>query len=625
MPDGPIAPGPRVEADGSVTFTVWAPRAGDVELYLVDAGEVLPMKPRERGYYFLRTDRAGPGTPYLFRLDGTDYPDPASRSQPDGVHGPSRVVDFSLVEWHDEEFVPHDLADLVIYEMHVGTFTPEGTIAAAAQRLPQLAELGITAVEVMPVAEFPGRRNWGYDGVSLYAADSSYGGPLAFARFVDAAHAAGLSVLLDLVFNHFGPEGNYSGRFGDYTTGKYRSPWGDAVNVDGPGSDEVRAFFFGCAEHWLVDCHVDGFRLDAIHEIHDESAIPFLSQLSDRVARIGEETGRPRLLIAESGLNDRRVVEPTDRGGRGMDAAWSDDFHHAIHSHVTGETEGYYADFGPIEQVARAVELGWCLAWDYSNAHRRHHGNDPSSLPRRRFVFCTQNHDQVGNRMLGERLRSLAGPSADRAARALGLLVPYVPLVFMGQEYGEERPFLYFVDHTDPDLLEATRKGRAREFAAFASQGTPPDPGAEETFRRSVLDWPGAYGALVAGENQDARPAGAYANGGPADELALTRALLALRRRYDCFRPGRAGEPEVEPRSWSSQSCVVVDLRGPSTRALVVANLGTQPATVELAGRRLNGAGAALEVVLSLDESHLEGALVTEGTLLALGGWGVVA
>jgi len=606
MRDGPIVPGPRVEADGSVTFTVWAPRSGDVELYLVDADEALPMEPTERGYYRLHTDRAGADTRYFFRLDGTDYPDPASRSQPDGVHGPSRVVDFSLVEWHDDDFVPHDLADLVIYEVHVGTFTPEGTLAAAAQRLPQLAELGITAVEVMPVAEFPGRRNWGYDGVSLYAADSSYGGSLAFARFVDAAHAAGLSVLLDLVFNHFGPEGNYSGRFGDYTTEKYRSPWGDAVNVDGPGSDEVRAFFFGCAEHWLGDCHVDGFRLDAIHEIHDESAVAFLSQLSERVARIGEETGRSRLLIAESGLNDRRVVEPTDRGGRGMDAAWSDDFHHAIHSHLTGETEGYYADFGPIEQVARAVELGWCLAWDYSVAHRRHHGNDPSSLPRRSFVFCTQNHDQVGNRMLGERLRSLAGPPADRAARALLLLVPYVPLVFMGQEYGEERPFLYFIDHTDPDLLDATRKGRAREFADFASQGSPPDPGAEETFRRSVLDWPGAH-----------------ASAGPAEELALTRALLALRRRYDCFRPARAGEPEVEPRAWSSQNCVVVDLRGPRTRALVVANLGAQPATVELGGRRADG--AALEVVFSLDESLVEGTLVTEGTLLALGGWGVVA
>lgn len=599
MSDDPVVLGPLVEPDGSVTFTVWAPRAGDVELRLPDADLTLAMEPLERGYHTVRTDRAGAGTRYFYRLDGSDYPDPASRFQPEGVHGPSQVVDFSVLDWHDGGFAPHDLADLVIYELHVGTFTAEGTFAAAAARLPRLAALGVTAVELMPIAEFPGRRNWGYDGVSLYAADSSYGGPLEFARFVDAAHAAGLSVLLDLVFNHFGPEGNYSGRFGDYTTAKYRTPWGDAVNVDGPGSDEVRAFYFGCVDHWLVDCHVDGFRLDAIHEIHDESAVPFLAQLGDRVARVSEETGRRRLLIAESGLNDRRVVEPVARGGLGMDAAWADDFHHAIHSHVTGETEGYYADFGPIDRIARAVELGWCLAWDYSVAHRRHHGNDPSSLPRRSFVFCTQNHDQVGNRMLGDRFRTLAGAPADRAARALLLLAPYVPLLFMGQEYGERRPFLYFVDHTDDGLLEATREGRAREFADFAEQGTPPDPGAEETFRRSVLDPPL----------------------GPDEDLDLTRTLLAIRRRYDCFRPGPEGRPDVEPRAFSSGDSVVFDLRGPTTRGLVAANLSARPATVELAP----GAGTAREVVFSLDPSIHEGSLVGEGAALALGAWGVVA
>ncbi len=632
MSDRPIVPGPLVEADGSVTFTVWAPRADEVELHLVDPDVVLPMRPLDRGYRTVHTDRAGAGSRYFFRLDGTDFPDPASRSQPDGVHGASQVVDFSLVEWHDDGFEPHDLADLVIYELHVGTFTADGTFEAAARRLPQLAALGVTAVEIMPVAEFAGRRNWGYDGVSLYAADSSYGGPLEFARFVDAAHAAGLSVLLDLVFNHFGPEGNYSGRFGEYSTERYRSPWGAAVNFDGPGSDEVRAFFFGCAEHWLVDCHVDGFRLDAIHEIHDESAVPFLSELSDLVARVGARTVRRRLLIAESGLNDRRVVEPTDRGGRGMDAAWADDFHHAIHSHLTGETDGYYADFGPVEQIARAVELGWCLAWDYSIAHERHHGNDPSRLPRRSFVFCTQNHDQVGNRMLGDRLRSLAGSEADRAARALLLLAPYVPLLFMGQEYGEGRPFLYFVDHTDADLLEATRKGRAREFADFASQGTPPDPGAEETFRRCVLDWPAAY---------PGRPAygAATTDGAPGagDELDLTRTLIALRRRYDCFRPGGTGGPDVEPRATASGDCVVYDLTGPTSRGLVAANLSGNPATATLVGRasgpanststgsRVDGAGGAFEVVVSLDETISEGSLVTEGASLALGAWGVVA
>ena len=557
-------PGARIGGDG-VTFRLWAPQANSVELYLPDDNAVLPMEHGDHGYHTVHAPRARAGSRYFFRRDGADYPDPASRFQPEGVHGPSQVVDFSTVPWTDRGFEPPSLSSLAIYELHIGTFTPEGTFAAAAARLPELAELGVTAVEVMPIAEFSGRRNWGYDGVALYAAESSYGGPLEFARFVNTAHEAGIAVLLDVVFNHFGPEGNYSGQFGPYLTDRYHSPWGDAVNVDGPGSDEVREFFHGCLRHWMEDCHVDGFRLDAIEQIHDESAVPFLAQLTARVEEYGRTAGKRHLVMAESDLNDRRVVLPRDAGGFGMDAAWSDDFHHAVHAHLTGERNGYYADFGTPELIARAIERGWCYAWDYSVARDRHHSNDPSSVRTGALVFCTQNHDQVGNRMLGERLRTLVGSDAERAARALLLLLPYVPLIFMGQEYGEERPFLYFVDHRDEELLRATRDGRAREFAAFHAAGTPPDPGAPETRERSVLEW-----------------------SAPGEELALTRKLLSLRRQYDCFRPAPPDEPDVARTARCQGNTLVVRLDGTRSSGLIITNLSdtaavlTPPATASL-------------------------------------------
>lgn len=589
-----MSPGARVDSDGSVSFALWAPRLEHVDLRLVDDDVTIPMERGDRGSFSLRTDRAQPGSRYLFRTPAGEFPDPASRSQPEGVHGPSEVVDFRELSWADAGFEPPPSSRLVVYELHVGTFTPAGTFAAAASRMRELAALGITAVEVMPIAEFAGGRNWGYDGVALYAADSSYGGPLEFARFVDAAHAAGVAVLLDVVFNHFGPEGNYSGQFGNYTSDRYRTPWGDAVNLDGPGSDEVREFFHGCLDHWMRDCHVDGFRLDAIHEIHDESAVPFLSELTERVKAFGRRSGRRKIVIAESDLNDRRVVEPCDGGGRGMDAAWTDDFHHAVHAHLTGERNGYYADFGGVERIARAIEEGWCYSWDYSAARGRRHGNSPAGLPTRAFVFCTQNHDQVGNRMLGERLRTLAGAPAERAARAILLLSPYVPLLFMGQEYGEERPFLYFVDHTDPDLLAATREGRKREFAAFHASGAPPDPGALETVAASVLE---------PAEN---------------DDLRLTRDLLALRRAHDCFRPADHGEPEVDRRARTIGDTLVVELRGSTRGGLVAANLG--------AGESNEARPSAdAEVVFSLAPRVPVGSLVEPGQSLRLEPYEVVA
>lgn len=574
------------------------------------------------GYHTVTTDRIGAGGHYQFRKDGALYPDPASRFQPDGVHGPSRLVDFRTVPWTDSGFAPPTPGSLVFYELHVGTFTKEGTFATAAARLGHLAGLGVTAVEIMPISEFAGTRNWGYDGVAPYAADSSYGGPLEFAAFVDAAHNAGIAVFLDIVFNHFGPEGNYTGQFGDYQTHKYQSPWGKAVNFDGTGSDEVRSFFIGAADHWMRNCHVDGFRLDAIHEIHDESGVPFLAELTEHVERFSRESGKSHLVIAESDLNDRRVVLSRDSGGLGMHGAWADDFHHAVHAHLTGERNGYYVDFGGVGAVAEAIVRGWCYSWDYSVARQRHHGTDPSGLPTGAFVFCTQNHDQVGNRMLGERLRTLVGPRADRAARTILLLMPYVPLLFMGQEYGEDRPFLYFVDHRDPDLLTGTREGRKREFAAFHASGKPPDPGSPETFRRSILSWPI--------DNPEADHTEAE------DELGLTRHLLGIRRKYDCFRPAMPPDSEVARTAWTADETIMIQLDGPRHSALLVANLGN--AVSESTPDRIasmdphNASGAprrplpeSLEIVVDLRSDSTKRDAVVPGDIMRLGPFELVA
>jgi maltooligosyltrehalose trehalohydrolase len=529
------------------------------------AESYVPMHPVGRGY-FEATAAAPAGSRYTFRVDGDrEFPDPASQYQPDGVHEASEVVDHTKFEWSDRDFVPPPLNQYVVYELHVGAFTPEGTLDAAAARLPQLRDLGINAVEVMPLAQFPGSRNWGYDGVYPYAVQSSYGGPDAFRRFVDASHEVGIAVILDVVYNHLGPEGNYCAQYGDYFTDRYRTPWGAAVNVDGSGSDEVRSFFTNNLIHWMDRYHVDAFRLDAVHQIHDESAVPFLSDLSRAVRGFSEASGKPHYIIAESDLNDRRIVAPYDSGGLGLDSSWSDDFHHAVHACLTGERRGYYADFGEVDHVARALTQGWSYAWDYSVHRERRHGNSPTGLPSRAFVFCTQNHDQVGNRMLGERLRALAGVGADRLARSLLLLAPYVPLIFMGQEYGEDRPFLYFVDHGDPELLQATREGRRREFAEFHGAGAIPDPGARETLEHSTLDW----------ESRE--------RGDHADDLRLTRRLLSLRREYDCFRPAPIDGVDPQRSSHVAGQLLVAEFRGERHLGLVVANFSEASRTTTVA------------------------------------------
>ena len=440
------------------------------------------------GYHRVVADKIRPATRYLYRLNNSlEYPDPASRLQPEGVQSPSQVVDLRPFEWTDSDWKGIPLEDTVFYELHVGTFTEEGTFAALIPHLDRLADLGVNTIELMPIAQFPGTRNWGYDGVYPFAIQNNYGSPRDLQKLVDSAHARKLSVALDVVYNHLGPEGNYLGEYGPYFTDRYRTPWGAALNFDGPDSDEVRYFFIQNALYWLQEFHIDALRLDAIHGIFDASAFPFLAELSKAVNSLSADLGRKVHLIAESDLNDARVVRPTEHGGFGMDAQWSDDFHHSLHSLLTGERTGYYIDFGCLRHLATTLKNGWYYAGQYSQHRRRRHGNSPSGLKRTHFVVCDQNHDQVGNRALGERLSQLVSFEGLKLAAGITLLSPFVPLLFMGEEYGETTPFQYFTSHTDPQLAEAVRRGRKEDFLAFDWKGDVPDPQAESTFAASKL------------------------------------------------------------------------------------------------------------------------------------------
>jgi maltooligosyltrehalose trehalohydrolase len=479
---------------GCYHFSVWAPLVEQVELKLLSPVQrCFTLVRDEQGYWQGEVDGIPPGpVDYLYRLHTSagvvERPDPASRCQPYGVHGPSRVVDPHF-DWQDQGWKGIPLPQWILYELHVGTFTLEGTFAALIPRLPELVELGVNVLELMPVAQCPGGRNWGYDGVYPYAVQTAYGGAEDLKALVNACHQLGLAVILDVVYNHLGPEGNYLRDFGPYFTDKYHTPWGDALNFDDRYSDGVREFFLQNAEYWLEEFHLDGLRLDAVHAIYDFSAYPFLQELAEQVDALEARTGRPRVLIAESDLNDVRLITPREQGGYGLDAQWCDDFHHSLHTLLTGEKTGYYQDFGELEHLAKAYRESYVYSGQYSCYRARRHGNSAVGRPGSQFVVCIQNHDQVGNRRLGERLSQLTSFEGLKLAAAALLLAPMLPLLFMGEEYGEVAPFLYFVSHGDPDLVEAVRQGRRREFSAFAWQGEPPDPQAEETFLRSKLNW----------------------------------------------------------------------------------------------------------------------------------------
>jgi maltooligosyltrehalose trehalohydrolase len=489
--DSQFAHGALLQADGSMLFRVWAPRCESLRIATWPAGRRVEhtMRPEADGYFSHRLTRADEGLRYAYVLPNRlERPDPASRWQPEGVHRPSATFVPDAMDWSDDGFCGVAQGDLAIYELHVGAFTPEGTFEAASRRLAELVELGVTAVELMPVSQFPGDRNWGYDSVYLYAVQDTYGGPRELQRLVNAAHQAGLAVILDVLYNHLGPEGNYLSEFGPYFTDRYRTPWGAAMNFDGAESDPVRQFVVDNARMWVRDFHVDGLRLDAVHAIFDFGARHILVDIHQAVAAEARRLNRRVWVIAESNQNDVRLVAPRERGGYGLDGVWSDDFHHCLHTLLTREQDSYYADFGRPEQLAKTYTDVFAYDGNYSTFRRRRHGTPVGDAPRERFVVCTQNHDQIGNRPLGDRLSGLWPPATQRLSCGLLMLSPCVPLLFMGQEYGESSPFPFFCSFSDAELAEAVRRGREREFTNVAG-GELPNPQDFATFERARLSW----------------------------------------------------------------------------------------------------------------------------------------
>ena len=536
-------------------FEVWAPFARSMSLQA--GGEVYVMDgPYERGWWRLDVESAGPATDYGFLIDDDShpYPDPRSPWQPDGVHGLSRVYDHAQFKWADAHFQAPPLSSGIVYELHVGTFTPEGTLDAAIGRLDYLAQLGVTHVELMPVSAFEGRHGWGYDGVALSVVHEPYGGPDSLKRFANAAHEKGLAVLLDVVYNHFGPSGNYAGKFGPYIVASHHTPWGGAINLEDAGSYEVRRFLCDNALMWLRDFHIDGLRLDAVHAFVDRSAIHFLEQLAAEVEALEASLARRLVLIAESDLNDPRVVTPREAGGFGIDAQWSDDFHHALFTVLCpGSRQGYYEDFGSLAQLAKALEQTFVYDGIYSKHRKRIHGKIPAGLSQHRFLGYIQDHDQVGNRAVGDRLSHIAGIGRAKAAAAFVMTSPFVPMLFQGEEWAASTPFQYFADHTDPELARAVTEGRTHEFAAFGwDPASIPDPESPATFENSKLKWHEL-------EQPD-----------HAEMLAWYRSLIRLRRTTPQLNEGSPGKTRVvfdEQAKW---------LRMDRGNIAVICNLGEQ-------------------------------------------------
>lgn len=470
------------------TVQVWAPEAREVAM--VAGNENIPMRRADLGFWHLATDRLPEGTAYRFRVDGAEpLPDPASLSQPDGVHGPSRALDLARFSWTDTKWNNFPLEQYIIYELHTGTFTPEGTFDALEQKLDHLLALGITAIEIMPVAQFPGSRNWGYDGVYPFAVQDSYGGARGLQQLVNRCHEKGIAVVLDVVYNHMGPEGNYMGAFGPFFTSKYNTPWGGAINFDDAWCDGVRRFFIENVLMWFRDFHIDALRLDAVHAIRDLSPNHILREIRQYTDRLMQESGRKHYLIVECDLNDTRFIDPVEQQAYGMDAQWIDEFHHALRTTAGEPPTGYYSDFRGLPHLAKAYTDAYVYDGQWSEHRKKNFGVKAAGNPGKQFVVFSQNHDQVGNRMLGERTSQLVSFEMQKLLAGAVLVSPYIPMLFMGEEWSEPNPFLYFVSHTDPQLAEAVRKGRKEEFAAFHAQGEAPDPVAEATFEKSRLQW----------------------------------------------------------------------------------------------------------------------------------------
>ena len=571
-------------------FEVWAPKAERAVEVEVD-GARHAMAAGERGWWTAEVDAARAGSRYGFSVDGGDVrPDPRSPSQPDGVDGLSEVVDHDAFAWTDSGWRGVPLPSAVIYELHVGTFTPEGTFDGVIAKLPHLVGLGVDVIELLPVNEFPGERGWGYDGADLFAPHHAYGGPDGLKRLVDAAHAAGVAVVMDVVYNHLGPAGNYLGEYGPYFTDKYETPWGMAVNLDDRDSDEVRRFFLDNALLWLRDYHCDGLRIDAVHALVDTSALHLLEEMAIEVEALSAAVGRHLFLIAESDLNDPRVVARREVGGLGMDAQWSDDFHHALHAVLTGERSGYYGDFGSLGQLKTALERAFVYAGDYAPDRGRRHGRVPSGdIPGWRFLGYLQDHDQIGNRAVGERSSHLLDVEPLKVAAALVLLSPFVPMLFMGEEWGASTPFQYFTDHPDAELGAAVSEGRRREFASFGwAPEDVPDPQAEATFERSRLDW------------------SEVGSGAHAELLAWHRDLIRFRRSRPELTDGRLDRVEVQ----IDEDARHLTLR--RGRVTVLVNLGDAPWDLSVSGKIVLSSTSECPIASEVLKVPAQSVLVTD-------------
>lgn len=551
------------DGNSDCQFTLWAPKVRQVDLKIITPTEqIIPMECDEKGYWKTHL-KIAPGSLYCYQLDSEQTrPDPASYSQPKGVHGPSEIIDHHRFNWTDHQWKNLPFTDFVIYELHVGTFTPEGTLTAIIPRLSQLKAVGITAIELMPLSQFPGDRNWGYDGVYPFAVQQSYGGVDGLKELVNACHQEGLAVILDVVYNHLGPEGNYTANFAPYFSHKYQTPWGNALNFDDAYSYGVRNFFIENALYWLRDYHIDGLRLDAIHGIYDQSAKHFLAELREKVDQLSQQCDRPFYLIAESDLNDGRILRPLEVGGYGMDAQWSDDFHHCLHTLLTGENQGYYQDFGRCDHLTQAFKQSFVYSGDYSPHRQRYHGGSVSDRPSSQFVVYAQNHDQIGNRMLGERLSNLVSFNALKLAAGTVILSPFIPLFFMGEEYGEETPFLYFISHTDSNLVEAVRQGRKEEFKSFQWQGEPPDPYALETFKQCQLQW----------HKRD--------EGKHKILLKFHQKLLRMRRTIPALK--NCNQDHLSVKTWENERLICLHRWFPNSQVFCIMNFNQETITVTI-------------------------------------------
>ena len=541
-------------------FSVWAPKAKTIAVKL-DA-EAYPMDgPDEKGYWSCSAEAARAGSDYAFLLDGDPipYPDPQGAWQPHGVHGASRIVDHSAFCWTDQSWQAPPLETAILYELHVGTFTPQGTFDGVIERLNYLLALGITHIQLMPIAEFPGEFGWGYDGVSLFAVRHQYGGPDGLKRLVDACHQRGLAILLDVVYNHFGPVGNYTNKFGFYQSDRHRTPWGEAINFEGRGSDEVRRFFCDNALMFLADYHFDGLRLDAVHEFIDRSAIHFMEQLTIEVEALSRKLRRRLSLIAESDLNDPRLVTRRDQGGYGMDAQWNDDFHHALFTVLYGaERAGYYRDFGSLAVLVQALQHAFVYRGQYSLYRGHSHGRPTDGLPLHRFIGFIQNHDQVGNRAKGDRLEHLIGMSLSKVAAGLVLTAPFIPMLFQGEEFAASNPFQFFAHHEDEEMAKAISTGRKRDFAAFGwSPDAIPEPESRATLDRSKLNW-----------DETAKPQ-------HEEMLAWYTQLIHLRRTTPCLNDGDRSNTQI---TFDEAGRWLIMQRG---SIQILCNLGEQEQTIQ--------------------------------------------